>query len=457
MKIIIKNGEIVNADQRIKADVLIEGGKVTKLQDEIHASPEDKTIDANDCYVIPGGIDPHVHMHLPSLAGYSSDNFFSGSKAALFGGTTTLIDFVTPKRGQLLVEAIHQRKKEAGNCFTNISFHVSPVEWRDTMAAEINGCINEQGFKSFKVYMAYKDSIGLDDDVLSKVMKTIGDVGGIVTVHAELGDEIKDLRNKFADQGKKNSELHPLSRPNEMEAHAVKRVIEFAEKAKCPLYIVHVSTKESLKYIREAQKKGQAVFGETCPQYLLLDDSKYKGEFCAVAPFVMSPPLRKRKDNVALWEALKDGTIQTLGTDHCPFTLKQKEFGITDFRKIPNGAGGVEHRLALLYTYGVLKGKISLEMFVELTSTNAAKIFGLFPAKGIIAEGSDADIIVWDPKEESVISVKTHHQNCDNNIYEGMKTFGAPKYVILNGKIVLENGRLNKNIPLGKMLKTYPL
>jgi len=265
------------------------------------------------------------------------------------------------------------------------------------------------------------------------------------------------LRNGFARQNKLSPKYHPLSRPNEMEALAVKKVIELAHEADCPLYIVHVSTKESLQYIQEVQQKGQVVFAETCPQYLLLDDSKYKGEFRVVAPFVMSPPLRKNEDSEALWKALENGTIQTLGTDHCPFTLAQKEFGKTDFRKIPNGAGGVEHRLALLYTYGVLARKMSLEKFVELTATNAAKIFGLFPAKGIVAEGSDADVVVWDPKKEKTISVNMHHQNCDNNIYEGIKTLGTPKYVILNGKVVLEDGSLNKNISSGKMLKTNTL
>jgi len=436
MKLLIKNGTIINSDSIIVADVLIEDGKISRIGKNLKSNPSsDKIIDAKDCFVIPGGIDPHVHMHLPSPAGYSADNFLSGSNAALHGGTTSLIDFVTPKKGQSLEKAIEQRKLEAANCQTNLFFHVSPIEWRNSMENEIKSCFNH-GFKSFKVYMAYKNSIGLNDDVLFNVMKAVGKAGGIITVHCELGDEIEELRNKFAEEGKLSPEYHPLSRPPELEAEAVKKAIEFAKKANCPIYIVHVSSKKSLKYIADAQTKGQAVMAETCPQYLLLDDSKYIGDFEQAAPFVMSPPLRKKEDNNELWKAIANGTIQTIGTDHCPFTLKQKEAGKNDFRSIPNGAGSVEHRLALLYTFGVLTGKISINQFVALTSTNAAKIFGLFPKKGSIAIGSDADIVVWDKKIENIISAKSHYSNSDISNYEGTKTIGAPKFIIINGNVV---------------------
>ncbi len=419
--------------------MLIEDGKIIKIEKNLVSSlSSDKVIDAKDCFVIPGGIDPHVHMHLPSPAGYSVDDFLSGSKAALHGGTTTLIDFVTPKKGQSLNEAIEQRKLEAVKCQTNLFFHVSPIEWRNSMEAEIKNCFN-LGFKSFKVYMAYKSSIGLNDDVLLNVMKAVGKAGGTITVHCELGDDIEELRNKFAEEGKLSPEYHSLSRPSKLEAEAVKKAIELAKKANCPIYIVHVSAKESLKYIKEAQDKGQKVMAETCPQYLLLDDSKYMGEFNQAAPFVMSPPLRKKEDNNELWKAITDGTILTIGTDHCPFTFKQKEIGKYDFRSIPNGAGGVEHRLALLYTFGVITGKITMNQFVALTSTNAAKIFGLFPAKGVIAVSSDADIIIWNKHKENIISVKSHHSKCDINIYEGTKIVGLPKIVIKNGEIVVSN------------------
>ncbi|NQU32310.1 MAG: dihydropyrimidinase [Bacteroidetes bacterium] len=452
MELLINNGTIVNANNTSVANVLCRDNKIVGIGDLSTANTSvDRIIDATDCYVIPGGIDPHVHMHLPSSAGFSSDDFYSGSKAALFGGTTSIIDFVTPRKGESLQDAILKRTKESQNCLTNYSFHVSPIEWRDTIENEIDNCISK-GLRSFKVYMAYKDTIGLDDEVLLKVMKTVGNAGGMVTVHCELGDEIEILRNKFASVNCLIPEFHSLSRPSEVEAKAVEKAINFAKEAQCPIYIVHVSTKESLVYIREAQKNGQKVYAETCPQYLLLDDSKYIGDFENTGPFVMSPPLRKKEDIDALWEAVSDGTIQTVGTDHCPFNFKQKETGRDDFRKIPNGAGGVENRLALLYTYGVLKDKISLNQFVDLTSTNVAKIFGLYPEKGIIEVGSDADLVIWNPKIENIISASNHHQNCDINIYEGIKTIGSPRFVIQSGRVVVENGLMISTPSKGQLL-----
>jgi dihydropyrimidinase len=458
MELLIKNGIIVNADSNLKADIICKDGKIQKIEENsiLDFSP-DKIIDAKGCFIIPGGIDPHVHMHLPTPAGFSSDDFYTGSKAALYGGTTTLIDFVTPQKRQSIASAIKQRKLEATNCLVNYSFHVSPVEWRDTMEEEILNCINKEGLKSFKVYMAYKSSIGLEDDVLFKVMKAVAKADGMVTVHCELGDDIEALRSEFINKNKLSPKYHPLSRPAKLESEAVRTIIEMAKEANCPLYIVHVSAKESLQHIRKAQESGQVVYAETCPQYLLLDDSLYLGSFQEAAPYVMSPPLRKKEDNEALWNAVRNGTIQTIGTDHCPFSLIQKETGITDFRKIANGAGGVEHRLALLYTFGVLTGKISMNEFVAFSSTNAAKIFGLYPAKGIIAVGADADIVIWNPEKENTISTKTHHQNCDINIFESAKTKGEPVFVLSKGEIVVENGNLNTNIQKGKFLKTYPI
>jgi len=433
MDILIKNGTIVNADKSFSADVLISEGEIIGIGTGL--SPQTKKTeltDARNKYIFPGGIDPHVHLHLPGAAGFSSDDFYTGSKAALYGGTTSFIDFVTPRKGQNLVGALHERKKEASSSLLDHTFHISPIEWRDSMPEEIKACVDE-GIKSFKIYMAYLDTIGLKDDDIRKVMKAVADAGGMITVHCELGEEVDRLRKEFIDSGKTNSEYHPQSRPNYVESEAVKKAIDFADEAGCPIYIVHVSTKESLEHIKKAQQKGQRVFAETCPHYLLLDDSKYLGEFDKTAPFVMSPPLRKKEDNEALWQAIMEGIIQTIGTDHCPFTLEQKKLGIHDFTKIPNGAGGIEHRIALLYTYGVLKDRISINKFIDLVSTQPAKIFSLYPKKGVIRIGSDADIVVWDPEKENIISAKTHHQNCDINIYEGFKIKGGPEFVIHNG------------------------
>ncbi|MCF6365668.1 MAG: dihydropyrimidinase [Bacteroidales bacterium] len=442
MRLLIKNGIIVTSERTFKSDILIKGGFISEISENISNIENAEIINAEDKYIFPGGIDPHVHMHLPTPAGYSADDFYTGSKAALFGGTTTIIDFVTPRKAQSLIEALNERKKEAENSVIDYSFHVSPVDWHKNIENEIEEVI-KAGITSFKVYTAYKNSIGLEDDVLLKVMKTVADAGGIITVHAENGDEIEELRNAYAEQNKLSPEYHALSRPNRSESEAVKKVIAFAEQTNCIVYIVHVSTKESVEYIKEAQKKGVNVYGETCPQYLLLDDSKLKGKFEETAKFVFSPPLRKKEDNNALWNALKDKTIQTVGTDHCPFTFEQKKQGENDFRKIPNGAGGVEHRLSLLYTYGVLENKINLNEFVALTSTNAAKIFGLYPKKGEIAIGSDADIIIWDKEAESVISAKKHHQNCDLNIFESAIIKGKTEFILLKGNIVFKNNQLS--------------
>ena len=390
-------------------------------------------------------------MHLPVAGGFSSDDFLTGGRAALYGGTTTIIDFVTPARGESLTSALEKRKKEAEVSLADYAFHVSPVEWRKTTCDEIRECI-KMGVISFKVYMAYKNTVGLEDDDLLRVMRCVAEAGGTVTAHCELGDEIENLRNSFFSQNNTSPVYHALSRPPMLEAGAVKKAIELAGSVHCPLYIVHVSSGHSLKYIREARLRNQSVYAETCPQYLLLDDLKYHGEFQQTAPYVMSPPLRTKEDFDALWDALGDGTVSTVGTDHCPFTMEQKKTGIYDFRKIPGGAGGVEQRLELLYTYGFLTNRLTFNQMVNLFSTRPAKIFGLYPQKGEIAEGSDADLVIWNPDHEKNISAGTHHQNCDINIYDGMPVRGKADYVIAGGNVIIENGQMLNPEHTGKYL-----
>ncbi len=453
MGILIKNGMLVTAERTFSADILVDGEKIGRVEPPGMLSAEGhRVVDASGMLVFPGGIDPHVHMHLPTPAGFSSDDFLTGSRAALFGGTTTLIDFVTPHPGESLCNALEKRLAEAGNCLADYAFHVSPVEWRPTMPGEIKACV-KAGIPSFKVYMAYKTSIGLEDGDLKKVFHAVAEAGGMVTAHCEMGDEIERLRNDFVKKGRTTPEYHPLSRPARLETEAVEKAIGFAAEVGCPFYIVHVSAASSLVPIRQAQQRGQEVYAETCPHYLLLDDSRYRRSFEQAAPFVLSPPLRKKADNRALWDALGEGTVQTMGTDHCPFTMEQKRNGLHDFRKIANGAGSVEHRLALLYTYGVLQNRISLNRFVELVSTQPAKIFGLYPQKGALLPGSDADIVVWDPEKEHTISVATHHMHCDTDIYEGFKTRGAPHTVLVRGKIAVENGLWKGDNLSGRFLK----
>jgi dihydropyrimidinase len=454
MRILVKNGTVVNASGSDAADVLIEDGMYSAVGHALPSRAADMVINAEGMYLLPGGVDPHVHMHLPSAAGYSSDDFFTGSRAALYGGTTTIIDFVTPARGEKLTEAFEKRMKEAESCLTDFAFHVSPVEWHETMPAEIKACI-KAGVTSFKVYMAYLDTIGLVDDDLRKVMKAVSAAGGMVTVHCEEGEEIEKLCIKYFNEGNISPLYHALSRPSRLEAQAVRKAITFSAEADCPLYIVHVSSQESLACIREARLRGQTVYAETCPQYLLLDESKYEGDYSRTAPYVMSPPLRTKTDNAALWKGLSDGSVSTVGTDHCPFSMAQKMAGADDFRKIPGGAGGVEHRLSLLYTYGVLTNRLTFNQLVNIFSTGPARIFGLYPRKGEIKTGSDADLVIWNPEPESLITAATHHQNCDIDIYEGTKVRGKADYVIRGGELIIENGRMIFSDKPGKFLHRH--
>jgi len=442
MNILIKNGTIVNSRNAFNADIYISNGKIVQITSGVNVLEKiDRTIDAKGRFIFPGGIDPHVYMHLPTPAGFSADDFETGSKAALLGGTTTLLDFVTPQKGQSLIDAFIDRKAEADKSICNYSFHVSPVEWSKTTEQEIIDCI-ESGVTSFKVYMAYKDTIGLTDEDIFRVMHVVGQKGGIVTLHCENGDEVEKIQNDLAQNSKLSPEFYPVSRPVNMESESVQMAIEMAKMTNCPIYIVHTSASDSINYIENAQKQGYPVYSETCPQYLLLDDTKYNGDFENTCKYVMSPPLRKAEDQLALWNAITKGVVKTIGTDHCPFNFEQKLAGKNDFRKIPNGSGGAEHRMKLLFTYGVLQNRISYNQFVDITSTQAAKIFGLYPQKGEIAVGSDADLLIWNPKTENTISVENHHQNCDLEIYEGFKTVGEPEIVIANGEIKAENGRL---------------
>ncbi len=442
MKTLIRNGLVVSAENTEKSDILIDGERIVKTGTiDTNDCIADITVDASGRYIFPGGVDPHVHMHLPGPSGYSADDFITGSKAALAGGTTTLLDFVTPSRGESLTTALSHRMEEAAGSLADYSFHVSPVEWRNTTSSEMAECIRT-GITSFKIYMAYKNSIGLDDNAICKVLETAGKAGALVTAHCEEGDEIEALKERLFREGKRDPLYHSLSRPGNTETEAIARLIRMADKYRCRLYIVHVSAAGSPPIIREAKSRGVKVYAETCPHYLLLNDSRYEGKYINTSQFVMSPPLRGVGDNEELWKGIAEETIDTIGTDHCPFTIAQKMSGINDFRLIPNGAGGVEHRLALLYTYGVMTGRISVNRMVDLFSTTPAKIFGLYPRKGEIMEGSDADIVIWDPETSGTISAADHIQNCDTEIYEGFRTTGIADYVIKRGVVVARNNKI---------------
>ncbi|MBE0639737.1 MAG: dihydropyrimidinase [Bacteroidales bacterium] len=436
-KTLITNGLIVTVDETFTGSVLIEDGVIADVIRSNEIPEADEIIDADGFYIIPGAIDPHVHMELETPYGTSCDDFYSGTKAALAGGTTTIIDFITPGKGEKMADALKKRKKAAAKSLIDYGLHASFVNWNDHTEREIDDCIRNHGISSFKLYLAYQKSIGIDDKQLALIMEAVGNAGGMVMLHCEDDALITHLQKKYLSEGKTAPEWHPKSRPVEAEATAVLKAISYAKILNCPLYIVHVSGAPSIQLIAEAQDSGIRVLAETCPQYLLLDEQVYSQSFAASAKFVMSPPLRGSFDRFKLWKALKDKTISVVATDHCPFNFEgQKANGAENFTLIPNGAGGVEHRPALLFTSGVLPNRLSLNDWVALISTNPARIFGLSHKKGAIQPGLDADIVIWNPDKKHIISAKNHYQRCDSNIYEGLATKGAPEMVLLKGKIV---------------------
>ncbi len=439
--LLIINGTLVTAEKSTREDIALAEGKIISIGQLTPASlPGYEVIDATGKLVFPGAIDPHVHMALPTPAGNSCDDFISGSRAAVAGGTTSIIDFVTPLRGQSLLEALDQRREEAKDSRCNCTLHMGISEWNPQVASEVKQCIRNEGITSFKAYLAYRDTIGIGIEQLREVMEVVGSEGGILMVHCEDGELISFLQMGFLYERKTGPAYHHLSRPPEAEISAIREVTGLSELTGCPVYIVHTSTAGGADLILQAKEKGLKVFGETCPQYLLLNDSDYNEKYSAeqILPYVISPPLRKKEDYDRLWRGLADRTFDVVATDHCPFNLNgQKDRGKNDFTKIPNGAGGIEHRLPLLYSYGVLTKRISVNRFIELVSTSPAEIFGWGNKKGKLMPGYDADIAIWDPDYEGTISVKNHLSKCDSEIYEGFQTQGRPELVIIGGRTYL--------------------
>jgi dihydropyrimidinase len=453
MGVLIKNGTIVTALDRWVGDVLCRDGRIVALGSSLEGAAEDELVDASGQYVFPGGVDPHVHLSLPVMGTVSADDFESGTIAALAGGTTTILDFVHPERGQDYFEALRARRAEAARAVIDYGFHMGVTWWGDGVADMLGRCVRDEGIPSFKVYMAYKDTVGLDDRDLIRVMRAVGELDGLLMVHAEHGDMVEELRNRFAAEGKTAPRYHALSRPPALEGEAVGRAAILAAFTGVNLYVVHVTCRESLRNVTEAREGGARIHGETCPHYLLLDDSVYDQPWDAAARYVLSPPIRAKGHQEALWQGLKAGILEVVSTDHCPFnTAGQKDAGRDDFRKIPNGAAGIEHRMALLYTYGVSAGKIDPFQFVDLTSTRAARLFGLYPRKGSVTVGADADLVVWDPEATGVISAKTHHHRCDASIYEGFPVRGLPSTVLSDGRIQFHRGDLRVEPGSGRFL-----
>lgn len=433
----IKNGTIVTAENTFRKNILVENSLISLLvEDALPPFPETKTMDAEGKLIFPGGIDPHVHLHLDTPAGPSSDNFESGSRAAIAGGTTFFIDFVTPVRGESLAFALQKRMKNTAGSITDFRLHMGISEWTSHMAEEIAWCVHEAGIRTFKTYLAYKGSIGIAPEELKKVMQAVATLGGTVLVHCEDGTKIVQLQWQMLKQGKTAPRYHALSRPVETETEAVKQVIALCRETGCTTYLVHISSAGSVELIAQAKQEGLPLFAETCPHYLLLNDDCYQKTDAEALAYVFSPPLRKETDRMALWDALQSGVIDTVATDHCPFNLHgQKDIGKDDFTRVPNGTGGIEFRLQLLYTYGVLEKRISMNRFVELVSDNPARIFRLSQHKGDIRKGMDADLVIWNPDKEMVISAKTQYQHCDHTIYEGIPVKGFAEMVLLKGVV----------------------
>ncbi|MEO0527916.1 MAG: dihydropyrimidinase, partial [Bacteroidota bacterium] len=439
MSILIKNGRVVTASESYIADVYTEDEKIVAIGKDLDYKA-DKVIDATDKLVFPGGIDPHVHLDMPFMGTYSSDDYETGTRAALHGGTTMVIDFILQTQGDTLANALKTwQQKSEDKAIGDYSYHMAVTDFNDEVAKEVVHMINEEGITSFKTFMAYKGALMIDDGQMVQLMKVVKKNGGLVTVHATNGDMIDSLIAKNRAEGNLSPLYHYLSQPEVTEAEASARFTDMLHYTDCPGYIVHMTCEGALNAVREATQRNQKVFVETCTQYLLLDASLYEKDFEG-AKWVMSPPLREKKDQLALWSGINQGLVQVVGTDHCPFMWEQKKMGEDDFSKIPNGHPAIEHRMELLYSEGVDKGRISLTKFVEVSATNAAKIFGMYPRKGTIAIGSDADLFVFDPQKEHTISVDTHHMNCDYSAYEGQQVKGKTETVILRGKVAIENG-----------------
>ena len=452
MRTLIRNGRIVTAVDDYRADLLIEDELVSVIGARLEMEA-DLVIDAAGKLVIPGGIDPHTHMELPFGGTEASDDFRTGTIAAAHGGTTTIIDFAVQYKGESLTEGLdHWHAKAEGKTAIDYGFHLITTDLEDERVPEMHRLIDE-GVTSFKLFMAYPGVFLVDDATIFRAMTAAGERGGLICMHAENGIVINEIIKRALAEGRTAPKYHALTRPTIAEAEGVHRAIAIAEMAEAPVYIVHLSCADALKQVREARDRGIPAFAETCPQYLFLSIDDY-GEGFEGAKYVMTPPLRERWNQAELWKGLRMDDLQVISTDHCPFCMKeQKELGRDDFSKIPNGAPGVEHRVPLIFNGAVVEQRLSLNRFVELTSTAAAKMFGLFPKKGTIAVGSDADIVIFDPEREQTISAATHHMNVDYSAYEGRTIRGVVETVLSRGRVVIENGEYKGKPGDGRFLK----
>ena len=439
MSKVIKNGTVVTADLTYKADVLIEGDVVTAIGPDLQG---DEVLDATGCYIMPGGIDPHTHLEMPFMGTYSADDFESGTRAALAGGTTMVVDFALPSPGQGMLDALQMWDNKSTRAHCDYSFHMA-VTWWDKQVFDEMPAVIERGITTFKHFMAYKGALMVNDDELYASFSRLSELGGIAMVHAENGDVVAELSAKLLAAGNTGPEAHAYSRPPQVEGEATNRAIMIADMAGVPLYVVHTSCEESHEAIRRARMAGKRVWGEPLIQHLTLDDSEYaNADWDHAARRVMSPPFRNKQHQDSLWAGLQSGSLSCVATDHCAFTTEQKRNGMDDFTKIPNGTGGLEDRLPMLWTHGVNTGRLTPNEFVAVTSTNIAKILNCYPRKGAVLVGSDADLVVWDPEKSKTISATDQQSAIDYNVFEGQEVKGLPRYTLTRGRVAFADGAI---------------
>jgi len=439
MSKVIKGGSVVSADHTYEADVLIEGDKIAAIGNNLEG---DEVIDATGCLVMPGGIDPHTHLEMPFMGTFSADNFESGTRAAVSGGTTMVVDFCLPAPEQSLFEALAEWDRKSKDACCDFSYHMAITWWSEQVFNEMAEVV-DRGINTFKHFMAYKGALMIEDDEMFSSFQRCAAIGAMPLVHAENGDIVAHLQEKYMNEGITGPEGHAYSRPPEVEGEAANRAIMIADAAGVPLYIVHVSCEQAHEAVHRARLKGMRVYGEPLIQHLTLDDGEYHtGDWDHSARRVMSPPFRDKKHQDNLWAGLQAGSLQVVATDHCAFTTEQKRLGHNNFTQIPNGTGGLEDRMPVLWTRGVRTGRLTENEFVAVTSTNIAKILNLYPRKGAIAVGSDADIAIWDPEASKTISAETQMSIIDYNVFEGFEVTGLPRYTITRGEMAWKEGEL---------------
>ena len=452
----VRGGTVVNADRQEKADVLCVDGTIAAVGPDVAAlvPAGAQVIDASGQFVMPGGIDPHTHMQLPFMGTVTADDFYTGTAAALAGGTTSIIDFVIPDPQEPLLDAYRKWRGWAEKSAADYSFHVAVTWWSDSVHADMGTLVREEGINSFKHFMAYKNAIMCDDETLVNSFKRALELGAMPTVHAENGELVYLLQQEVAKMGITGPEGHPLARPPMVEAEAANRAIAIAGVLGVPIYVVHVSCTEAAQAIAAARARGQRVYGEVLAGHLVIDESVYRDpDFAKAAAHVMSPPFRAKGHQEALWQGLQSGQLHTTATDHCTFCAAQKAMGRDNFAKIPNGTGGVEERLAVIWDAGVNTGRLTPSEFVAITSANTAKLFNIYPRKGLVGVGADADLVVWDPAATHTLSVRTQRSKGDYNIFEGRTVQGMPSHTISQGVVAYAQGDLRAEKGKGRYIK----